>query len=227
MLETNPKTCFAHCSRRTLYLGLELPDTLKAKDAVHFPIIQIVPYPLDAPKIKEAFSHIQNYTHIIFTSKTAVRLFFQALKFYKFNLEQLHLKTFITVGKSTSQALQQHGIKADIVARNETAEGIIEELTQIDCSDAYFFWPHSAHSRPVITNFFKQNRIKHQECLLYETQPINPSGKLPDLSRFDEIMFTSPSTLDAFIAIFGQLPTDIRLTTIGPVTQAHLKTLKQ
>ena len=233
MFNTDPKTSstsltfFTHASHRILYLGLELSDTFKAKDAVHFPIIQIVPYPLDAHKIKEAFFLIPNYTHIVFTSKTSVRLFFEALTFYQFNTEeQLHQKTFITVGKSTAQALQQYGIKADVIARTETAEGIIEELAQIECSKAYFFWPHSAHSRPIITDFFKENRINYHDCQLYETHPIMPSEDLPDLSQFDEIVFTSPSTVDAFIALFGELPTDKRLTAIGPVTQKHMNSLK-
>lgn len=219
MLNDDLKICSAP---RILYLGLELPLAFAQKNAVHFPIIQIVPYTFDIPRIQQMFSYISEYTHIIFTSKTAVRLFFQALTFYKFNLEQLTQKIFIAVGKSTAQALQQHQIKADIVACNETAEGIIDELVHIDCTKAYFFWPHSEQSRPIITNFFKQRRIRHQECVLYKTVPITSVEDLPNLSQFDEIVFTSPSTINAFIAIFGKIPENVCKTAIGPITQASL-----
>ena len=219
MLSDHLKTCSSH---RILYLGLELPLAFAQKNAVHFPIIQIVPHSFDIPRIQQIFSHISEYTHIILTSKTAVRLFFQTLAFYKFNLEQLTQKIFIVVGKSTAQVLQQYQIKADIVACNETAEGIIEELVQIDCAKAYFFWPHSEQSRPIIANFFKQRRIRYQECVLYKTVPITSVENLPNLSQFDEIVFTSPSTVNAFIAIFGKIPENVCKTAIGPITQACL-----
>lgn len=212
----------SNSTSRILYLGLELPEALKAQNAIHYPIIQIVPRPLDAKEIQEAFCAIPEYSHLIFTSRTTVHLFFEALTFFNFKLSHLQTKQCIAVGKSTAQTLQQYGIKAMIIARDETAEGIVEELKQLCCQDAYFFWPHSAHSRSVITNFLRQIQLKCRECLLYETHPILPQDSLPDLSQLDEIIFTSPSTVDAFIAIFGQLPTGIRLTSIGPITHARL-----
>jgi uroporphyrinogen-III synthase len=46
---------------------------------------------------------------------------------------------------------------------------------------------------------------------------------VPNLAAFDEIVFTSPSTIEAFLAIFGALPRDKILTPVGPVTEAALR----
>jgi uroporphyrinogen-III synthase len=56
---------------------------------------------------------------------------------------------------------------------------------------------------------------------LYETvaQRVEP---VPDLRLFDEIVFTSPSTVDAFFEIFGHIPSGKKIVAIGPVTADRL-----
>ena len=50
--------------------------------------------------------------------------------------------------------------------------------------------------------------------------PSNP--KKVDLSEIDRIIFTSPSTIDNFVKLYGYLPTDKELKTRGVVTEKHL-----
>jgi len=92
----------------------------------------------------------------------------------------------------------------------------------MDLENAYFFMPRSSSSRPIIVNFFQERQIRYQSCDLYDTvtQILEPR---PDLDQIDEIVFTSPSTVRAFIEIFGTLPNGKRLIAIGPVTEEALK----
>jgi len=64
--------------------------------------------------------------------------------------------------------------------------------------------------------------VRHQVCDLYQTVFQKP-GPLPDLSKVDEIIFTSPSTIKGFIAAFGAIPTNKKLTCMGPITEEELK----
>jgi uroporphyrinogen-III synthase len=210
-----------------LYLGLELPPILKNKNAIHYPIIKIVPYPIETQEIQIAFRDIPNYTHLIFTSKSTVYIFFQYMASFGFTLEQLHGKDFIAVGQATAKVMQEHGIEATIVPTEETAEGIVRELRSLSLEQAHIFWPHSALSRRILTEFFEKHSLCYTECLLYETQPHCPALPVPDFSQIDEIIFTSPSTVNAFIEIFGELPKGIKLTSIGPITQSLLKICDQ
>ena len=50
--------------------------------------------------------------------------------------------------------------------------------------------------------------------------PSNP--KKVNLSEIDRIIFTSPSTIDNFVKLYGYLPTDKELKTRGVVTEKHL-----
>ena len=57
---------------------------------------------------------------------------------------------------------------------------------------------------------------------LYDTisQVIQPK---PNLDHVDEIVFTSPSTVKAFIEIFGVLPRGKKCLAIGPITEQALR----
>lgn len=214
------------CENKTLYLGLELPKKLESASVIHCPIIKIVPCSPDRKEIKDAFGEFSAYTHFVFTSKSAVNIFFQYCPLFGFTEASLEGKQWIAVGQATAGCLLQHGVSPTIVAHEETAEGVISELKSLKLDTCYFFWPHSARSRPVITQFFEQYNLRYRDCIFYKTLT-NSSAILPDLNRVDEIIFTSPSTVDAFIEMIGFLPTDKQLTAIGPVTHAHLAQKKE
>jgi len=70
-------------------------------------------------------------------------------------------------------------------------------------------------------DFFQKNHILFQDCFIYDiaTQKKQP---IPDLEDIDEIIFTSPSTIKAFLEIFSTIPLDKKLVTMGPITQKAL-----
>lgn len=203
-----------------LHTGLEAYPTTKERNILHCPLIQIVPRPYHNLDIREAFMQLPTCTHLLFTSKNAVRIFFSYLPHFHNHEDILQNKKFIAVGSATAGLLQEHGFNA-LYPEQESAEGIVQLLETLDLKNSSFFWPHAAGSRPVLSDFFVRKRISCAECILYDTKTRVPSP-LPDLSKIDEIIFTSPSTIDAFIEIFGALPEDKTLICIGPVTQKRL-----
>lgn len=207
-------------SKRVLYIGLDPCHPSLEDQITHFPLIQIVPVPLAEVKtILKEFSH---YTHILLTSKSAVNILIPYLEDLGFTNQDWANKTIAAVGQATAKTLQLHGIYPSIIAKEETAEGLVHELKSIAFKNAHVFWPHSKLARPLLSRFFCEKNILFSECILYNTIPIKPSS-LPDLHHFDEILFTSPSTVDAFLNCFGKFPENASLKTIGPITQKYLK----
>ena len=207
--------------KRILYLGLD-PANYPAQAKVdHWPIIQIVPRPLTEYSIQKALKRFDEYTHVIITSKSAVGILKDYLPLIGITFESWAAKTTLAQGKVTAKHLQACGIKPARIASEETAEGLIHEIKQLDLTNAHFFWPHSSESRPVLADFFDAQSIRCTPCILYDPKPRIP-GKLPDLGNYDEIVFTSPSTVNAFLEVFGKFPPHLTLTPIGPVTARHL-----
>ncbi|MCE5317947.1 MAG: uroporphyrinogen-III synthase, partial [Parachlamydia sp.] len=197
--------------KRILHVGLQPPSPKAGEKIVHCPLIRIVPRPLDAA----AFAEMASYTHLIFTSKSAVEIFCSYQK-------EVRAKEVFAVGHATAICLLEHGIHVTETAQDERAEGIIALLEKRDLSQAYLFWPHSAQARTVLRDYFDQKGMRYRECPLYDTLPLRPE-RLPDLAQFDEIHFTSPSTVEAFVQYFGQLPQDKILKAIGTVTASAIK----
>lgn len=208
-----------------LYLGLEVPDGFKNRAIIHYPIIKIVPRSYENPEIQAAFKKLHQYTHLLFTSKSTVRLFCEMIPLFGCNVDALQSICTIAVGSSTASVLRQSGIPVAHTAQEEHAEGLVQILNDMPLNDAYFFWPHSALSRTVLTEFFERKNVRYHSCILYDTVPQH-AEPIPDLNRIDEIFFTSPSTVDAFLQIFGPLPLNKKLTAIGPVTHSYLERIR-
>ncbi|MDN3507576.1 MAG: uroporphyrinogen-III synthase [Simkaniaceae bacterium] len=205
-------------SHTTLYLGSS-PRHFKAKgELFHLPLIKIVPRDFSLFSIKTAIDDLADYTHIIFTSKNAVSIFCDLLKYYDLELSN---QKVIAVGEITANALASAGIKVSLIASQETQEGIMHELALLDLDEAYILLPCSARARPALGQYLRNRQLRHKICHLYDTIAQIPE-KAPDLASFDTIVFTSPSTIEAFSALYGALPKGKEIVTIGPITSQAL-----
>lgn len=217
------KQLFFPIDRRlsVLYTGLDLPKDPYVR-WFHLPLIRVEPRSSQDPEIKKAYSEISLYTHILFTSKSGVRFFLEGLTTWGYSKESLANKEVITVGKATKEFVENQGIEVKYVAEQESSEGVIALLKTLSLREGYLFWPHSARSRPIITDFLKEQSILYRAAVFYDTHHESPL-LLPNLDSFDEIFFTSPSTIDAFLTLYGKIPADKKVRCIGEVTQAHLE----
>ena len=206
---------------KALYLGLN-PKHYE-KEVFHLPIIEIIPRDFNHPEIVNAFADIPEYTHLIFTSKNAVEIFFSYLEKKGFSVEDLQGKEVVAIGKITAKYIEEKGVHVNRIAEDETQEGIIHLLALEDLDKAYILLPQSSKARGSLFQTLRLRGIRHQRCSLYDTNPKLPAVK-PNLGSFDEIIFTSPSTIEAFRKIFGRIPRTKKLTAIGPITRSKLKT---
>lgn len=208
-----------------LYLGLNPDTSLKQRfNVIHYPVIHIEPFPFDKPDIRHMFIHLNSFTHILFTSQSAVSIFFNYLSKYYGDSGILSGKRILAIGQSTAKSLKGHGVTLAAIASEESSEGILKLLDKENLQEANVLWPHSALSRPIIADYFKTHDLTLTECLLYTTHP-QKLEPVPSIADVDEIVFTSPSTVDAFLSIYGTFPKNKTLSCIGPITQEYLDNL--
>jgi uroporphyrinogen-III synthase len=217
---------------KALYLGLEISkqwvEAHPNQEFIHCPIISIEEFPLHPPSMANAFAEIPHYNFILLTSKVAVTLFFKALSHFGYTNQNLMDKMIIAVGKATAEAIEMHGIQANYIASNESSEGIVELLNTLNLENGRFFWPSSALSRKIIPSYLKSRTITLHQVALYTTVTRNCKEEiLTILPMVNELIFTSPSTVDAFLELFGDIPWDRTIASIGPVTEAHLQQIKK
>jgi uroporphyrinogen-III synthase len=212
--------------KRILYLGTD-PTWFKARecfqgDLIHYPVIKIVPRAIDHPEIRSAYADLDHYTHLLFTSKNAVKVFFDHLLQMNRPISSLHNRTVIAIGEVTAAHLASNGLVANHVSLEETQEGVVSLLQDLNLDDAYVFLPRSSLSRPLLVHYLETMQIPTFACDFYDTVPQMLEPR-PNLDKIDEIVFTSPSTVQAFLAIFGALPRDKKCIAIGPITESFLQ----
>lgn len=206
-----------------LYLGLHLPER-RDVHFVHYPIIKIIPRPFEEPLIQKVYRQLPEFTHLVFTSQSAVAIFFEFLPLLGHSLDRIKKMRVIAVGKATAKKIEGYGIRVQTCSEEECAEGIVAKLESMDLKQARILWSHSALSRTVLTDYFIHKQISFESCVLYDTLP-NRDFPKPNLEKIDEIMFTSPSCIEAFIEIMGELPVGKRLACQGPITKQVLDNL--
>lgn len=208
--------------KRLLYIGLRAPAALD-EGSLHVPFIRIEP--IICPHLQHLCCAYEDYTHILFTSQTAVHCFFEQCGSLPKSLPTLY-----SVGKATSRLLQTLGYSVAYCAREETAEGVLA-LLQETMSDfgsrsgshaTHLFWPHSAEARPLLEQYLATAPFRSTTAILYRTISQQPNP-LPDLTAFDGVLFTSPSTVHAFFMCYTHVPPHLTCFAIGPITAACLR----
>jgi uroporphyrinogen-III synthase len=189
---------------RILYLGIDAPPGV-----FHYPVIRTER--IDSPELLRALALWQGCSHIIFTSKNGVRHW----------PGPLSGKTAIVIGEATGAEIVSRG-GASLIAPVATQEGVAALLDRLDLGKAFVLYPHSKIARPFLTGYLKSKEIQYFSFPLYETLFQRPEPP-PNLAEFDEIVFTSPSTVQAFLQIYSSMPSRIILTPIGPVTKKALE----
>lgn len=192
---------------KVLYLGTD-PSRFP-REVVHVPLIQTNRLPLSEKTLAE----FSAFTHILLTSPNAASILMD-----QFSLQE---KEIFAIGKGTEEVLKSRGILCGAVAFPETQEGMIQLLKKEPLEHSYLFYPRSSLARPLLKDYLQEAHLKHHICDLYETVFLNPDP-LPDLAEFDEIVFTSPSTVKAFLALYKTFPKSMKLTALGSVTATCL-----
>lgn len=191
-----------------LYLGL---DPSHFPQALHYPVIrtELIANSL----LPEVLALYPSFTHTIFTSKSCVR--------YWCSLAELQPKITIAIGEATARELTLRGIKP-LIAAVATQEGVIDLLDTLFLENSFIFYPHSKKARNCLTQYLISRNLRFLSLDLYDTILQKPEP-VPSLDQVDEIIFTSPTTVEGFLEVFGKIPKDKKLTCIGPITEKALR----
>ena len=207
-----------------LYLGTDpthFASPWQGANVIHYPLIQIIPRSISTPEITLAYHNLSSYSHILFTSKYGVQIFFSHLS--SLNLSFPDSLASIAIGQRTAAFLQKEGVIPSFVAKEESQEGVvalIEGLSHLSSSSILI--PKSSLSRPLLFQFLIEKKIHHTAIDLYDTLFHKPVDQLPPWEQIDLFVFTSPSTVRAFIHFFTLLPPQEKCFAIGPITQKEI-----
>ncbi len=180
--------------------------------------------------LSDEVKQIKKYNYLIFTSKNAINIFFNA--FYKIHLDARllsHIK-IITIGKMTAQALTKFHLEADIIPLHSSLESMWQAIaSNLKPSDHVLFC-HAANARQFLVE--KLSTSTHlKELITYESiinEPLKEklSLALKNDQKID-IVFTCSSIVRSFMKLLADTDqsflTKVNAFSIGNITTATLK----
>lgn len=212
----------------TLFTGLTPPDA----DCIHTPLIEIVPMDLagDASKhcsgatvgdASKRCSSVHDYDYLLFTSRFAVKYFLNG----QWSAHIGQRPRIVSIGKTTTAALLPYlqGKRLSVTeVEHDNSYGVIDWFTRQPKGRVLI--PRSSLALDIIPDGLRELGFEVDCVTAYiNRMPLHP--KKVNLKEIDRIVFTSPSTIDHFVSLYGALPTDKTLVTRGPVTEQHLQTI--
>lgn len=211
-------------TRRILFTGLSKERFFTNESYFHLPMIKILPM-FNYKKFDSYLENITKFDWIVFASRYGVEYFFKRLREVGFDSRTLGNIKITAIGNSTKNRLSDFGIRADLVPRNESSKGLVARFKKINLRGKKIFLPRSDISDKGLSSEFEKLGAEVTTSFAYRN--VMPDN-LPDLDLklFDEIFFTSPSTVRNFKKRYGRVPRNIKVRCIGDVTKKEAKRCK-
>jgi uroporphyrinogen III methyltransferase/synthase len=187
---------------------------------VHRQIIQCV----ESENTQESeafFKARKSYDWIVFTSGNGIQFFFKKLFESGLDTRLFSDTKFAVIGKASGQRLLEFGIKADLCAAVESSKGLLEAFCDIDVNGRSVLLPQAEVSSNELPEGLSAKGADIDKICVYKT--VEKDIDEVDLNFIDQIIFTSGSTIRAFVNKFGTVPEHIQAFCLGVPTQAAAK----
>lgn len=199
---------------RTLYTGLVSPDA----SYVHLPLIAIEPpVAADWQRLVSAAASVVEADILLFTSRNAVHWWAEAVRAAGACWPQAPV---VAIGNTTAAALKRCGVENVIIASHDDSYGVIDTFRSF-AGRGRVVVPRSDLALDIIPRGLRRLGFTVECLTAYRT--VMPAGiRAVSLAGISTIVFTSPSTVDNFVRLYGRLPAGKIFITRGVVTRRHL-----
>ena len=203
-----------------LVLGNHPEKYKQLGNIVHRQIIDCVPID-DYSEVDEMIKSIQNFDWIVFTSVNGAKYLFQRLGKIRIDTRKLASAKIAAIGKTTAARLLGYGIIPDMVPENESSAGLVEEFSKIEMSNKKVLLPQAKVSSKELPDGLLNMNADIKKITVYKTIEKDP-GQI-DFDSIDQILFTSGSTVRAFVKYFKKVPSHIKVYGLGQPTLNEAK----
>lgn len=196
-------------------------------EPIEFPTIETVP-PRDWKEVDRAVKNLSRYDWAVFTSVNGVKYFTDRLKKQGKDIREFKGIKICAIGPATAKAIEELGIKVDLVPKEYRAEAVIAGLGKNKIKGKRFLLPRAMKAREVLPEEIKRLGGKIDVVPAYRT--IKPKEKTDEIRKMfeekgiDVVTFTSSSTVENFAGMFKKgeaaaLLQDVAVASIGPITK--------
>lgn len=203
-------------------------------DCLEYPTLHMEPA-VDYSILDSSLARIGDYQWLLFTSINAVTWFFRHLWESDMDVRRLGGPKIGVVGRATARKLRDYGLKADLLPKKFTGEGLAEALINTGVNGAKILLPRAEKAREILPEMLNAAGAEVTVAPVYRNVP--PQGRKDELRErledrtIDLITFTSSSTVDNFLTMVDaesdqelhRLMDPVQIAVIGPITADTVK----
>ena len=212
-------------------------ERLRARGAEPWsvPTIEIAEPP-EPERLRKAAREVGSWSLVAFTSANGVERFFAALKAEGLDARAMGPCKVASIGPATGRALEQHGIRPDVIAKEFVGEALAEAIVAA-CRQAggkRVLIPRALEARESLPDKLREAGLEVLVVPAYETravaaETIEPLRRALAAGQVDAVLLTSGSTVKNLCEVLGEgYSEQLRgtlLASIGPVTTKAAKEL--
>lgn len=215
VVEMQEKLDWFSKKQKVLVLGTHPEKYKYLGTVVHRQIIKCVGLD-DYSKTDDAIKKLNDFDWMVFTSVNGAKYFLQRLNAAGLDARALANLKIAAIGKTTAARLADFGLLPNLVPEDESSAGLLEEFKKLDINGKNFILPQAEVSSKVLPQGLTEAGATVDAVSVYKTVEIEPASV--EMDFIDIIVFTSGSTVKAFIKKFGAVPDHIKAYCLGPPT---------
>jgi uroporphyrinogen III methyltransferase/synthase len=185
--------------------------------------------PLDPAPLWVALESIADYDWLVLTSQNAVAILWEVLRETGRDARALAGVRVACVGRSTADALLQHGLAADVMPPRFVAEGVLDEMTKrVDVRGARVLYVAAEGARDVLPEGLRALGCTVDVLPAYRSVSTGEgAAELRDALERGEVdlaTFASASAVRGYLeAVGADLARRAPAVSIGPITSEALR----
>ncbi len=207
--------------QRVLFTGTDPSSCRLDATLVHSPLISISPLE-DYSMLDRFLAELWLVDWIIFTSKFSVNYFMKRLLETGKDVRFLHNCKIASIGETTSQQLRQWGIRFDLQSETASSAGLVKIFPDFNLRRGRILLPSSDQALTILPEGLRALGY-HVDIVPIYTNRIPENLIVLDLRLFAGVVFTSPSTVLNFKALYGNFPEDLHYYVQGEETEKELR----
>lgn len=220
VLVTRPKDLISSMSEKLREQGAEV---------LELPAIKTVPLE-DQSELYKAFSEMDKFSWIVFTSPTGVKVFFSEMQKQKLDIRALGSAKIAVIGTGTQKELEKRGLYADLMPEIYDGEHLGKALAEVCESGERVLIPRAKIGNREIIESLDCKGITVYDVptydTVYEKQDIIDERREFEDGNIDCAVFTSASTVRGFAEAANGLDFSlVRAACIGKQTKAEADAL--
>ena len=187
---------------------------------VHRPLIKSVPLD-DYTQADKLLKQIDTFDWIVFTSTNGVEFFFQRLNAVGLDTRSIGTAKIAAIGKTTAEKLKTFGVLVDMQPSLESSAGLLEEFKKVSAKGKRILIVRPKAGSSMLLDDLAAADAAIEAVVVYRNVDIEPEET--DFDFIDKILFTSGSTVRAFLKLYGSVPDGVKVYCLGQPTLNEAK----